>query len=80
MVKPFKLTSKFFCRYEVAQVCLAVFSTVHFDGSFIALSAVLFQEVKQIFIRFSLSAGQVYFIEVKAFAQFLYWWKGGVFS
>ena len=67
-------------RYEIAQIRLAVFRTVHFDSTLYNFEYHLFQEVKQIFIRFSLSAGQVYFIEVKAFAQFLYWWKGGVFS
>ena len=36
---------QFFSRYEIAQISFAVFGTVHLDSSFIALSAVLFQEV-----------------------------------
>ena len=39
-----------FSRYEIAQISLAVFGTVYLDSSFITLSAVLFQEVKQIFV------------------------------
>ena len=55
-------------RYEIAQVCLAIFSAVHFDGSFITLRTILFQQVKKLFIRFSLGACQVHFVEVETFA------------
>ena len=67
-------------RYEIAQICLAVFRTVHFDGSFIASSTILFQKVKKLFIWFALSTCQVHFVEVETFAQFFYWWKGGIFG
>ena len=37
-----QVDSQIFSRYKIAQVCLAIFRTVHFDGSLIALRTVLF--------------------------------------